>query len=255
MRLVDSHAHLEDLENLKEAIHRAEAKGVAAIVTMGSDRKSSLWSLEESEKYETENLRIYPAIGIHPWSLNAGNLAGDLRFIEENAYRAAAIGEIGLDYWYRDVRKNSGKKEKQRELFRKLLEIAKRNNKPVSIHSRGAWMDCVEITIEMEVRKAVFHWFTGPEEALKNLLDHGYYVSATPAANYSREHRAAIRNTPLENLLLETDSPVMYRGEKAEPAYVLRSLSAVAELKGICKEKIAEETTENARRVFQDLRI
>ena len=251
MRLVDSHAHLEDLENLKEAIHRAEAKGVAAIVTMGSDRKSSLWSLEESKKYETENLRIYPAIGIHPWSLNEGNLAGDLRFIEENAYRAAAIGEIGLDYWYRDVRKNSGKKEKQRELFRKLLEIAKRNNKPVSIHSRGAWMDCVEITAEIGVKRAVFHWFSGPKEALKRLLDHGYYVSATPAAEYSKEHREVIRNTPLENLLLETDSPVSYRGKPAEPADVIKSLSAVANLKNVDEEKVAEETSENAREIFK----
>ena len=251
MRLVDSHAHLEDLENLKEAIHRAEAEGVVAIVTMGSDGKSSLWSLEESKKYETENLRIYPAIGIHPWSLNAGNLAEDLRFIEENAYRATAIGEIGLDYWYRDVRKDPEKKEKQRELFRRLLEIAKRNNKPVSIHSRGAWMDCVEITAEMGVKRAIFHWFSGPKETLKSLLDYGYYVSATPAAEYSKEHREVIRNTPLENLLLETDSPVSYRGKPAEPADVVKSLSAVANLKNVNEEKVAEETFENAKEVFK----
>ncbi|RLI06152.1 hypothetical protein DRO22_01865, partial [Candidatus Bathyarchaeota archaeon] len=110
--------------------------------------------------------------------------------------------------------------------------------------------DCVEIMIEVGVQKAVFHWFTGPQDALKKLLDHGYCISATPAANYSKEHRAAIRNTPVENILLETDSPVSYRGEVAEPAHVLKSLSAVAELKGETKKKISEETTENARRVF-----
>jgi len=255
VNLVDTHAHLEELGDLDEAIRRAEEAGVIAIITMGSDRESNLWALSEGANRQGRVLKIYPAIGIHPWSLDSSEIDREVKFIEENAHRAVAIGEIGLDYWYRKVRKNPEKKEQQKELFKSLLRIAKENGKPVSIHSRGAWMDCVEITIEMEVRKAVFHWFTGPEEALKNLLDHGYYVSATPAANYSREHRAAIRNTPLENLLLETDSPVMYRGEKAEPAYVLRSLSAVAELKGICKEKIAEETTENARRVFQDLRI
>jgi len=251
VNLVDTHAHLEDLENLDEAIRRAEAAGIMAIITMGSDRESSLWALNEIKRYETENLKIYPAIGIHPWSLASSNIDEDVKFIEENAHRAVAIGEIGLDYWYREVRKNQEKKEQQRELFRRLLKIAKENGKPVSIHSRGAWIDCVDITIEMEVKKAVFHWFTGPEEALRKLLDHGYYISATPAANYSREHRAAIRNTPLENLLLETDSPVMYRGETAEPAHVLKSLSAVAELKGESKEKIAEKTTENARRIFR----
>jgi len=248
--LVDTHAHLEDLEHLNEALRRAEAAGIVAIITMGSDRDSSLWALNESQHYEMENLKIYPAIGVHPWSLNPSNISEDINFIEENAHRAVAIGEIGLDYWYREVRKNPERKEQQKTLFRNLLRIAKENGKPVSIHSRGAWMDSVEITIEMEVQKAVFHWFTGPEEALKKLLDHGYYISATPAANYSREHRAAIRNTPLENILLETDSPVVYRGETAEPMHVLKSLSAVAELKGESKEKIAEKTTENARRVF-----
>jgi len=248
--LVDTHAHLEDLESLDEALQRAEAAGIVAIITMGSGRESNLWALNESQRYEMENLKIYPAIGIHPWSMVSSNISEDVKFIEENVHRSVAIGEIGLDYWYREVRKNPEKKEQQKELFRRLLKIAKENGKPVSIHSRGAWMDCVEITIEMKVPKAVFHWFTGPEEALRKLLDHGYYISATPAANYSKEHRAAIRNTPLENILLETDSPVAYRGETAEPVHVLKSLSAVAELKGESEKKIAEETTENARRIF-----
>ena len=251
MNLIDTHAHLEDLENLPEALWRAEEAGVRAVITMGSDRESSLWALNESRRYETGNLRIYPAIGIHPWSLSSSNIDEDVRLIEANTHHAVAIGEIGLDYWYKEVRKNEEKKEEQRELFRRLLRIAKEKDKPVSIHSRGAWMDCVDITVEMEVREAVFHWFTGPEEALKKLLDNGYYISATPAAKYSKEHRAALRKAPLENILLETDSPVMYRGEKAEPAYVLKSLSAVAELKRESERKIAEETTENARRIFK----
>ena len=250
VNLIDTHAHLEEVKNLHEAIQRAEMEGVIAIITMGSDLKSSLWSLKESPPYQTEKLKIYSAIGIHPWSLASSNINEALRFIEKNAHHAIAIGEIGLDYWYRDVRKNPEKKEKQRELFRRLLKIAKEKEKPVSIHSRGAWMDCVEITIEMKIQKAVFHWFSGPKEALKRLLDHGYYISATPAAKYSKEHRAAIRDAPLGNILLETDSPVSYRGEIAEPAHVLKSLSAVAEIKGESKGKVAEETTENSRHIF-----
>jgi len=250
MNLVDTHAHLEDLENLDEALRRAEGSGVIAIITMGSDQESNLWAINKSISHQRENLKIYPAIGIHPWNLDFSKIDMGIKFIEENVHKAVAIGEIGLDYWYREVRKNPEKKEQQREIFRRLLKMAKENGKPVSIHSRGAWMDCVDITIEMDVQKAVFHWFTGPEEALRKLLDHGYYISATPAASYSKEHRAAIRNTPLENILLETDSPVSYRGEKAEPAHVLKSLSAVAELKGESKRKIAEKTTENARRIF-----
>jgi len=250
VNLVDTHAHLEDLEILDEALRRAEESGVIAIITMGSNRESNFWAINKSIAYQKENLKIYPAIGIHPWNMDFPKIDMDIKFIEENVHRAVAIGEIGLDYWYKEVRKNPEKKEQQKELFRRLLKIAKENGKPVSIHSRGAWTDCVEITIEMGVQKAVFHWFTGPKEVLRKLLDNGYYISATPAAHYSKEHRAVIRNSPLENILLETDSPVMYRGEIAEPAHVLKSLSAVVELKGETEEKVAEKTTENARRIF-----
>ncbi|MFQ6095714.1 MAG: TatD family hydrolase, partial [Candidatus Bathyarchaeia archaeon] len=110
--------------------------------------------------------------------------------------------------------------------------------------------DSVEMTIEAEVKKAVFHWFTGPTDSLERLLEHGYFVSATPAAEYSKEHRRVIEKTPLENLLLETDSPVNYRGLEAEPAHVAKSLSAVAKLKGISESIVAERTTENASSLF-----
>ncbi|MEM2914506.1 MAG: TatD family hydrolase, partial [Candidatus Bathyarchaeia archaeon] len=165
--------------------------------------------------------------------------------------KAVAIGEIGLDYWYKDARKDIGKKERQRELFRRLLELAKKKNKPVSIHSRGAWTDCVNTTIELGVVKAIFHWFSGPLDVLKKLLDHGYYVSATPAVAYSKEHKAVIENTPLDNLVLETDSPVAYAGETSEPSHIVKALSAVAKIKTEREEMVAEITTENARTVFK----
>jgi len=251
MELVDTHAHLEDLGNLDEALTRAEEAGVIAVVTMGSDRESNLWALKESATHHREKLKVYPAIGLHPSSLDPSKIEDDIHFIEENVHEAVAIGEIGLDYWYKHVRENSERKEQQRELFRRLLVVAEKNGKPVSIHSRGAWADCVEMTIETGIRKAVFHWFSAPSDVLERLLDEGYHVSATPAAVYSKEHRGAIKNTPLENLLLETDSPVVYRGEPAEPAHVLKTLSAVAELKGIRAETVAEETTDSARRLFR----
>jgi len=251
MELVDTHAHLEDIDDLDEALERAEEVGVVAVVTMGSDCESNLWALKESIGPPTKKLRIYPALGLHPWSLDLSKIDATVQLIQENIEKATAIGEIGLDYWYREVRKSSEKKEQQRELFQRLLEIAKRNRKPVSIHSRGAWADCVGMTIESGVEKAVFHWFSGPLDILETLLEHGYYVSATPAAAYSREHRDAIKSTPLDRLVLETDSTVPYQGEPSEPAHLLKTLSAVAELKGEKQENVAEQTTKNARSIFR----
>jgi len=251
LELVDTHAHLEDIENLDEALRRAEKAGVVAVVTMGSDYESNLWALEESLKHQRGNLRIHPALGLHPWSLDPSKIDANIRLIKENIAKSTAIGEIGLDYWYRDVRKSPEKKGLQRELFQRLLELAKRNDKPVSIHSRGAWADCLDIAVETGVEKAVFHWYSGPLDVLRKLLDRGYYISATPAAAYSKEHRAAIQNTPMEKLLLETDSTVTYQGLPSEPAHLLKTLSAVADLKGEKRETVAEKTTGNARLIFK----
>ena len=114
------------------------------------------------------------------------------------------VGEIGLDYWLKDVRKDPEKKNVLKTLFKRLLELARDYNKPASTHSRGAWKDCLEIRKKIGVKKAVFHWFSGPTDILKELLKHNYFISATPAAAYSRKHRMAIQMTPLKKLLLET---------------------------------------------------
>jgi TatD DNase family protein len=251
MNLVDTHAHLEEVKDLDGALGRAEAAGVVAVVAMGIDHASNVWSLEESGKHQRSGLKVYPAVGLHPWGLDPSKADATIRLIEENVDKVVAIGEIGLDYWYKEVRKGLEKQELQREIFRRLLGIAKAHSKPVSVHSRGAWTDCVNIAIESDVKKAVFHWFSGSLDDLKRLLDHGYYVSATPAVAYSKEHMAVVEKTPLERLLLETDSPVAYRGEPSEPAHVLKALSAVSQLKGEEEGNVAEKTTENARSVFQ----
>jgi len=224
---------------------------VVAIIAVGSNYKSNLWVMRESRKYEVKGLRIYPALGLHPCDLDIKRIGKIIGFIKENVNDIVALGEVGLDYWHRDARKNESKRELQRTIFRKILDIARKNNKPLSIHSRGAWTDCVNITIESGIKKAIFHWFSGPLKDLKKLLDHGYYVSATPAAAYSKEHRKIIRETPLENIVLETDSPVAYAGEPAEPAHVVKALNAVAKLKREKVEVVAEKTTENAKRIFE----
>jgi len=250
VRVVDVHAHLEDISDLDSAIIRAAHAGVIAIITAGSDYNSCRSALKISKK-KSCGLKIVPTLGIHPWSSNKEEIEPTRSLIESKMGEAVGIGEVGLDYWYREVRKDPEKKKLQRDLFRSFLEMAKRYEKPIIIHSRGAWKDSVEMTIEAEVKNAVFHWFTGPDDTLEKMLEHGYFVSATPAAEYSKEHRRVIEKTPLENLLLETDSPVNYRGIEAEPAHVVKSLSAVAKLKKMAENTVAEETTRNASRLFE----
>lgn len=131
--------------------------------------------------------------------------------------------------------------------------MAKKHRKPVIIHSRYAWRDALTLAEEARIEKAVFHWYTGPTSVLRDIVQRGYLISATPATEYHHEHRRAVKDVALENLLVETDSPVRYGLEakwQAEPADVLRSLKAVAQLKGIDEPELARITSNNAIRFF-----
>ena len=246
-KLVDTHAHLDELKDLEPTLEEAEKAGLVAIVAVGSDRRPNVRTLEISGQYPHF---VYPALGLHPWELgNLGTSGIDdsLQFIEQNIASAVAVGEIGLDYDKRALKVAS--KELQQEVLRRLLNIAGKHAKPVSIHSRYAWKDALRLVQEAGVDRAVFHWFTGFSSVLRDIINGGYSVSATPAAEYHEEHRRAVKEAPLERLFLETDSPVAYgRAVRYEsrPADVARSLRAVSQLKGITEATIAEQTTANA---------
>lgn len=248
MHVVDGHAHLEELQNPKEAIERAAAAGVAAIVAVGSDLDSNKRVLALCGRYR--GTEVYPALGIHPWNLQAHRVEETLGFIESRMERCVAIGEIGLDYWLKEIRKDPSKAGAQKDVYRRLLLLAERYRKPAIIHARGSWEDCLALALDSLVRRAVFHWYSGPLDILKRILDAGYCISATPAAAYSRHHRLAIKETPLDRLLLETDAPVAYQGKSSEPIDVLRTLDTVAEIKGLAAEEVAAITTRNAIAFF-----
>lgn len=252
-RLVDVHAHLEEIKDLEAALERARKVGVCAVVTAGSGYSSSRQALQLSERHSNADPRVYAVIGVHPWNLRAmesSKINSTLEFVRANVDKAVGVGEIGLDYWLKEVRKDQSKRELQKKVFKSLLEIAKDCEKPVVVHSRGAWKDCFDLVKEAGVRKAVFHWFTGPPDVLEDLLKGGYMVSATPAAAYSKELRRTMQSTPIEKILLETDSPVNYRGKTAEPADVVTTLNEVAALKGMEKEDVVDKTTRNAVNLF-----
>ena len=244
-RLIDSHAHLEEIKDLHSAIERAKQRGIIAIVAVGSDYKSNNQVLEIAGDYSSF---VYPALGFHPWNLEVSSLERNLQFIEDNINNIVAIGEVGLDYQKELIKKSS--KDWQKGALKSILALAKRYNKPVIIHSRYAWRDSFTLVKEAAVEKATFHWYTGPINVLKDILREGYFVSATLAAEYHDEHRRAIKEATLENLLLETDSPVTYRGHQAEPADVVLALNSVAELKGLPPSIVADKTTENALRLY-----
>ena len=248
--LIDSHAHINEIENIGAIIDDAKECNVAAVIAVGTSFISNRKTMALAEEYKNY---IYPALGLFPWNIADEDFQDNVDFIRNNIHNAIGVGEIGLDY-SKGV-KEKASKEIQKSVFRELLKIAEVNNKPALIHSRYSWQDCLNITQEAHIEKAVFHWYTGPLDILDKIIAGGYYISASPAAEYHEEHRRAISAAPIDRLLLETDSPVTYRrGTEFEyesrPANVTRTLDAVAEIKNTDKAVIAKAILENTINVF-----
>jgi TatD DNase family protein len=250
--IIDTHNHLNEISGLEQALSDAREQGIQKIIAVGVDDISNRQTMDIGKKYTD---MVYPALGLHPWSLN--NLSDEqlddtLKYIEENIDNIVAVGEIGLDYNKRVLAVAS--KDRQKEVFKMLLSLAARYDKSVSVHSRYAWKDCFKMVSEANIKKADFHWFTGFSSTLEDILSAGYFISVTPAAEYHEEHRRAVKHTPLEQLLLETDCPVAYGRDSnrydSRPADLVRSLKAAAGLKDLAVEIIAGYTTDNAIRLF-----
>lgn len=239
---IDSHAHLDEIDDIEGTLAEARAAGVVAILGVGMAIESNRAILSLAEKYPGY---VYPAIGYHPWEISEETVEETLAFISMHLARCVALGEVGLDY------KAKVKKPRQWEVLSRLLETASQADKPVILHCRFSHERTLELVRESGVGRAVFHWFTGAVEILQRILDHGYFISATPALAYSQPHQEAVRHAPLERILIETDSPVEYGGRPSRPADVRGTAALLAETKKVSIEEVAAETTENARKLFQ----
>lgn len=249
--LFDTHAHLDQINDLRSTLDAACEAGVQGVVAVGTDMASNEKTLRIADSWKG---LVYPAVGLHPGHLagyDSSRIAEETRFIEANLPRCCAVGEVGLDYHKRTL--EHVPREMQQEVFREILRLAVTAQRPVLVHSRYAWTDALQLVHESGVKYAVFHWFTGFSGVLQGIMDAGYYVSITPAAEYHEEHRRVARVAPMERLLLETDAPVWYgrtHRYQACPADVVRSLRAVAALRSESEDTVAEMTTLAARRVL-----
>ena len=256
MKLIDAHIHLSDAEyagHIDELIADAKNSGVVALVTNSMDLKTCQNDIKLSEKYP--NL-VYPALGIHPWNVNVigeSELQETVDFIQKQKGFVKAIGEIGLDCKYETVW------EKQTMVFDKMLHLAEELELPVIIHSRGTTDVIVEILASYKLKRVLLHWFSHPMSALTKALDKGYFITEGPPATYSNGIREVVEKTPLTNLLTETDGPVTYwkqpfNGQLTKPSFILNVVSAVAEIKKMKTEEVAEQIIKNFE-VFFNIKI
>jgi TatD DNase family protein len=239
--VIDTHVHLEELPDPGGSIEEARAAGVSAIVAVGQDISSNKKALEIADQFPGF---VYPAVGYHPWRLNADHHERTLSFIDSTLPSCVALGEVGLDY------KAKTKKKIQKAVFEDLLSLAKKHERPVIVHCRYVHETAFRMVQEAGIETAVFHWYSGPLDLIPRIADSGYYMSATPALLYNPYHGEAIRAVPLSNLLLETDTPVQYQSLHARPVHILVTLEEVARVKGFSVEEVAARTTQNAKACF-----
>lgn len=240
-KLIDSHAHLSAIDPIGPALEKAISVGVTGIVAVGMDLPSNEKTLDLAKKFPGF---IFPALGYHPWSVKEHEIDTTLCFIEKHIEKCVAIGEVGLDY------KIKTKKAIQQEVFSRVLNIAEKHHKPVIVHTRFSHERAHRMAVDSGLENVVFHWYSGPEDVLGRIIEDGYFISATPALAYSRAHRAAVFKTPLDKILIETDSPVKYRYQTSEPATLLETLRYLADLKEIPEDETAHITADNTRKFF-----
>lgn len=250
MRLVDTHCHLDNEkfdEDRLDVIDRIKGN-LEFCVNIGYDLTSSKKSLELAKKYDF----IYAVIGVHPIDIAEYDeeIEKELELLAKDS-KVVAIGEIGLDYhWMTEP------KEIQQERFRRQLELAKRLNKPVVIHTRDAMEDTVNILKEYPNITGVIHCYPGSLETAKQLVDRFYLgIGGTLTFKNSKKIVEVVKNIPLDRIVIETDCPYLtpepFRGKRNEPIYVEYIAKKIAEIKEITVEDIAKITTENAKKLYR----
>ncbi len=203
--LTDAHIHLSDDEFSKDLpfIINCMDKLRIRACCVSMDLQSSKKTLEVSKK---TNL-ILPFIGIHPEKASSNDLESVVNLIEENSKYISGIGEIGLDKTY--VSDEIGFKD-QELVFHKMLSLAEKLKKPISIHSRTTLEEILSILPSYSIYGILLHWFAGSKKQLKTVMEREYFVSYGPAMLYAKDKQVLLSETSVERILVETDGPVKF---------------------------------------------
>jgi TatD DNase family protein len=252
MNIIDTHTHLylEDFQaDIDDVLSRAKEEGVIRFYLPNID-SSSVDDLLNLEEKHSECIAM---MGLHPCSVKE-NVAEELKLVEEWLRKRpfAAVGEIGLDYYW-----DKSFITEQKDAFRKQINWALELNLPIVIHSRDSMQDCIEIVREYQNGnlRGIFHCFGGSADEAKQIMDLGFLMGIGGVVTYKKSGLAEVLpSISLEYLVLETDAPyltpVPFRGKRNEPSYLKYVVTKMAEAMNIPVEEIAAQTTRNAQKLF-----
>lgn len=258
MKIIDSHAHLEmsQFDDDRAAmLDRARAAGIETLLAIGSGT-SPAERLDAAIPFAEAHDWVYATAGIHPHDAADATEEHFARLDQLGRHpRIIAWGEMGLDYYY-----DHSPHDVQQRVFRRQLQQARAAGRPVVIHCRDAWEDCLKI-LEQDWRSAglggIFHCFTAGAAEAKRGLDMGFLISFAGNLTYPKMQplREIARDLPLDSILTETDSPFLppqgRRGKRNEPAFVVEVAQALANVRNLATDEVAAVTAANFRRFFR----
>jgi TatD DNase family protein len=250
--LIDTHCHLDPHyfpEGADETLTRARSAGVTGFVCIGV---GSLEQTQSALALAARRADVWATVGVHPHDAAQHDVAleQELALLAETA-RVVAIGEIGLDFHY-----DHSPRDKQQEVFRHFIALARKLKKPIVIHTRSAPEATLRILAEEKADEVggIIHCFSENKAFAQRALDLGFDISFSGIVTFKKatDIQEVAAWAPADRILVETDSPylapVPVRGKRCEPAYVLHTARFVAGLRGIALEELAQITSENARR-------
>jgi TatD DNase family protein len=260
VKTVDSHAHLELIHNsepdspkIKEILDEAASVGIDRVVQVGYSAEQSIWSVKCAESFVGQ---VVAAVALHPNEAPVvEDLEKDLKIIEELAAnpRVRAIGETGLDFF----RTPEELRDTQKYSFARHIKIAKQHNKALVIHDRDSHRDVLDLLIkEGAPEKTIFHCYSGDAQMAKECIANKYILSFAGTVTFKNapELREAVVLVPIDQLLVETDSPFLApmpnRGALNTPAQIPNTLRLMADLRGESVDYLAGAISENAERIF-----
>lgn len=253
MNLIDTHTHiyLEEFDNDRaEMMERARLGKISRLYLPNIDSSSIAGMMKLEEQYPGI---CYPMMGLHPCSVNE-DFKQELGLVEEwlGKHSFAAIGEIGLDYYW-----DQTFVAQQKEAFQQQISWALHYNLPIVIHSRNSMQDCIDIVRQNQNGnlKGIFHCFGGTAAEAKEIMDLGFLMGIGGVITYKKSGLSeVVKEIPLEYLVLETDAPyltpVPHRGKRNEPSYLHYIVDAIASAKNCMSADVISKTTENALNLF-----
>ncbi len=256
--MIDIHAHLcfPQFEKDVEKVIQKCREEISGVVVSSARYLEGLKVIELIKKHEDF---LFPTLGYHP--TEGTELEKTIESIKMNTHELVGIGEVGLDYHWE---KNPEKREKQKQIFQRFIELASELDKPLVIHSWDAERECFEMVKDSGLI-CIFHCFSGSVELAEEIIsEKDFYISMSTQVCFSKKHKKLAKFVPLNRLLLETDSPFLspfkhnphlkntsgFPPERNYPWNIKLSAEKIAEIKKISAEEVLSNAEKNARKIF-----